>query len=260
MAIFKFEAMDANGHEIKDEIEADSQDEAQARIKSMGYFVTKIKRSDPAEVAIEAQLPSEQVVEPVPQRKLGWTQAHDDLLAKYPLMSMWHNLRHPTKVTIWGWFMFVLPIVTAIGLYCVEFVEETPPGADNFVHLALIVIWISLLVSVPAWVVVVLASVLMKVESKTDEDHKRQHEYFMIVYQSKARPLVHLTSRLGQIALLFILVLTGRIWTTVFFTIMILTNAFCYAGNRNIMMAYIRSLSPEEIAKVEALVAKPTEE
>ncbi len=42
MPMYQFEAMDATGQEIKDIIEAPSQDEAQATIKQMGYFVTKI--------------------------------------------------------------------------------------------------------------------------------------------------------------------------------------------------------------------------
>lgn len=42
MATFQFEAMDAQGQEIRDVIEAQTQDEAQATIRSMGYFVTKI--------------------------------------------------------------------------------------------------------------------------------------------------------------------------------------------------------------------------
>ncbi len=42
MPSFQFEAMDATGQEIKDVIEASSQDEAQATIRQMGYFVTKI--------------------------------------------------------------------------------------------------------------------------------------------------------------------------------------------------------------------------
>jgi type IV pilus assembly protein PilC len=42
MPTFQFEAMDATGQEIKDVIEAPSQDEAQATIRQMGYFVTKI--------------------------------------------------------------------------------------------------------------------------------------------------------------------------------------------------------------------------
>jgi type IV pilus assembly protein PilC len=42
MPTFQFEAMDKDGQEIKDVIEAPSQDEAQATIRQMGYFVTKI--------------------------------------------------------------------------------------------------------------------------------------------------------------------------------------------------------------------------
>jgi type II secretory pathway component PulF len=42
MPEYQFEAMDPRGQEIKDVIEAATQDEAQAAIRSMGYFVTKI--------------------------------------------------------------------------------------------------------------------------------------------------------------------------------------------------------------------------
>ena len=42
MPTFQFEAMDPTGQEIRDVIEAASQDEAQATIRQMGYFVTKI--------------------------------------------------------------------------------------------------------------------------------------------------------------------------------------------------------------------------
>ena len=42
MPSYQFEAMDQTGQEIKDVIEAPSQEEAQATIKQMGYFVTKI--------------------------------------------------------------------------------------------------------------------------------------------------------------------------------------------------------------------------
>ncbi len=42
MPTFQFEAMDPQGQEIRDVIEAPTQDEAQATIRSMGYFVTKI--------------------------------------------------------------------------------------------------------------------------------------------------------------------------------------------------------------------------
>jgi type IV pilus assembly protein PilC len=42
MPTYQFEAMDATGQEIRDVIEAPSEDEAQATIRQMGYFVTKI--------------------------------------------------------------------------------------------------------------------------------------------------------------------------------------------------------------------------
>jgi len=42
MPTYQFEAMDATGQEIKDVIEAPSEDEATATIRQMGYFVTKI--------------------------------------------------------------------------------------------------------------------------------------------------------------------------------------------------------------------------
>ena len=42
MPTFQFVAMDPQGQEIQDVIEAATQDEAQATIRSMGYFVTKI--------------------------------------------------------------------------------------------------------------------------------------------------------------------------------------------------------------------------
>ena len=42
MPTYQFEAMDSTGQEIKDVIEAPSEEEAQATIRQMGYFVTKI--------------------------------------------------------------------------------------------------------------------------------------------------------------------------------------------------------------------------
>jgi type IV pilus assembly protein PilC len=42
MPTYKFEAMDTTGSEVKDSVEALSEDEAQQKIKQMGYFVTKI--------------------------------------------------------------------------------------------------------------------------------------------------------------------------------------------------------------------------
>ncbi|HIA20060.1 MAG TPA: type II secretion system F family protein, partial [Planctomycetaceae bacterium] len=42
MPTFQFEAMDATGQEIKDVIEAATEEEAQTTIRQMGYYVTKI--------------------------------------------------------------------------------------------------------------------------------------------------------------------------------------------------------------------------
>jgi type IV pilus assembly protein PilC len=42
MPTYMFEAMDATGQEIRDEIEAPNEDKAQETIRQMGYFVTKI--------------------------------------------------------------------------------------------------------------------------------------------------------------------------------------------------------------------------
>ena len=42
MPTYQFEAMDARGQEIRDVIDAASEDEAQQTIRGMGYFVTKI--------------------------------------------------------------------------------------------------------------------------------------------------------------------------------------------------------------------------
>jgi type IV pilus assembly protein PilC len=42
MPTFKFEAMDATGEEVKDQIDAMNEEEAQQKIKNMGYFVTKL--------------------------------------------------------------------------------------------------------------------------------------------------------------------------------------------------------------------------
>ena len=42
MPTFQFEAMDKTGQEVRDVIEAASQEEAQATIRQRGLFVTKI--------------------------------------------------------------------------------------------------------------------------------------------------------------------------------------------------------------------------
>lgn len=42
MPTFKFEAMDTTGGEVKDQLEATNEEEAQQKIRQMGYFVTKL--------------------------------------------------------------------------------------------------------------------------------------------------------------------------------------------------------------------------
>src|SRR5688572_16511108 len=42
MPTYKFEAMDTTGGEVKDSVDAPSEEEAQQKIRNMGYFVTKI--------------------------------------------------------------------------------------------------------------------------------------------------------------------------------------------------------------------------
>ena len=42
MPTYKFEALDTAGAEVKDEIDALNEEEAQQKIKQMGYFVTKL--------------------------------------------------------------------------------------------------------------------------------------------------------------------------------------------------------------------------
>lgn len=43
MAVYQFTAMNSSGQEVKDEVEANSNDEAIAKIRSKGYFPTKVK-------------------------------------------------------------------------------------------------------------------------------------------------------------------------------------------------------------------------
>ncbi len=42
MAVFVYEALNASGQEVKDEIEAPTRDEAVAKVRSLGYFPTKV--------------------------------------------------------------------------------------------------------------------------------------------------------------------------------------------------------------------------
>jgi hypothetical protein len=42
MPTYKFEGMDSASHQVKDEVDAASEEEALKKIKEMGYFVSKI--------------------------------------------------------------------------------------------------------------------------------------------------------------------------------------------------------------------------
>ena len=42
MPVFKYEALNSSGQEIKDEIEAPSKEEAVSRVRGLGYFPTKV--------------------------------------------------------------------------------------------------------------------------------------------------------------------------------------------------------------------------
>ena len=55
MPTYQFEAMDATGQEIKDVIDAPTEEEAQATIRQMGYFVTKISVKKAKKTAADAK-------------------------------------------------------------------------------------------------------------------------------------------------------------------------------------------------------------
>ncbi|MGC6447644.1 MAG: type II secretion system F family protein, partial [Rubripirellula sp.] len=55
MPIYQFEAMDATGQEIRDEIDAANEEEAQTTIRQMGYFVTKISQKKQASESAAAK-------------------------------------------------------------------------------------------------------------------------------------------------------------------------------------------------------------
>ena len=51
MPTYKFEALDTSGQEVKDSVEAGTEDEASQKIKAMGYFVTKLTAAQAAKGA-----------------------------------------------------------------------------------------------------------------------------------------------------------------------------------------------------------------
>ena len=57
MPMFNFEAMDSTGQEIRDQIEAPTEAEAQATIRQMGYFVTKITQQKARKSAADKAKP-----------------------------------------------------------------------------------------------------------------------------------------------------------------------------------------------------------
>ena len=60
MPTFQFEAMDSTGNEIKDVIDAQTEEEAQATIRQMGYFVTKISVKKARQSAAEKKAAKKQ--------------------------------------------------------------------------------------------------------------------------------------------------------------------------------------------------------
>ena len=72
MAVFKYEALNASGQEIKDEIEAPSKEEAVSKVRGLGYFPTKVvEKADRKKIAAKKAGPGAK------QRKaagtgLGW--------------------------------------------------------------------------------------------------------------------------------------------------------------------------------------------
>jgi type IV pilus assembly protein PilC len=55
MPTFKFEAMSTTGEEVKDSVDAGSEEEAQQKIRQMGYFVTRIQESGGGKKAVKGK-------------------------------------------------------------------------------------------------------------------------------------------------------------------------------------------------------------
>ncbi len=72
MSVFKYEALNASGQEIKDEVEAPSKEEAVSKVRALGYFPTKVvEKADRKQIAAKRAGPGAK------QRKaagtgLGW--------------------------------------------------------------------------------------------------------------------------------------------------------------------------------------------
>src|SRR5438309_1517447 len=64
MPTYQYEAMDTTGGEVKDTIDAASEEEAQQKIRSMGYFVTRL-----TELAGKKKKDKKKGLEPAKRRK-----------------------------------------------------------------------------------------------------------------------------------------------------------------------------------------------
>ena len=79
MATFQYEAMDNTGLEVKDTIEAASEQEAQSRIREKGFFVTKITekgkskktKTDAGKTKADGKTQAEVKKKAPPKRKKG---------------------------------------------------------------------------------------------------------------------------------------------------------------------------------------------
>ncbi len=58
MATFKFNALDYSGQEIVDDIEASTKEEAVTKVRSLGYFPTKVQEHPPSLKVAKGQQPS----------------------------------------------------------------------------------------------------------------------------------------------------------------------------------------------------------
>src|ERR1700722_11944229 len=79
MPIYQFEAMDTPGGEVKDTVEAATEEEAQWKIRRMGYFVTRI--TEVADANLEAEStskPAEAKPNPDSDSEFGLTLDESD--------------------------------------------------------------------------------------------------------------------------------------------------------------------------------------
>src|SRR5437660_2628523 len=87
MRTYKYEALDTTGREVKDSISAMSEEEAQQKIKQMGYFVNRIgETSDAKKLRDEGADPMSLYISPLAfLRSMG--------------AILWTSFRHPFKTT-----------------------------------------------------------------------------------------------------------------------------------------------------------------